>query len=89
MKHYYISDTTAPRGFVEVTESEYISLVGTDETRPYVGKLYRGEITAADVPDNIRADVVQTVSNRIARFGTYAERHITPNEFYNMLKEVI
>lgn len=89
MKHYYISDTTAPRGFVEVTESEYISLNGTDETRPYIGKLYRGEITAADVPDEIRTEVETIVQNRIARFGTYAERHITPNEFYDMIEEVI
>lgn len=89
MKHYYISDTTAPRGFVEVTESEYISLNGTAETAPYARQLYRDEITAADVPEEIRTEVETIVQNRIARFGTYAERHITPNEFYDMIEEVI
>lgn len=89
MKHYYIPDRTAERGFVEVTESEYISLNGTPETAPYVRQLYRGEITAADVPDEIRTEVETIVQNRIVRFGTYAERHITPNEFYDMIEEVI
>lgn len=89
MKHYYIIDQTVERGFIEVTESEFHALIGTTETAPYAGKLYRNEITAADVPDDIRTEVETIVQNRIASFGTYAERHITPNEFYNMIEEVL
>lgn len=86
---YYYTCKNEPQGLIELTESEYISLIGTTETAPYARKLYRGEITAADVPDEIRTEVETIVQNRIARFGTYAERHITPNEFYNMIEEVI
>ena len=89
MKHYYISDPTAERGFVEVTESEYISLNGTAEAAPYARKLYRGEITAADIPEDIRTEVETIVQNRIARFGTYAERELTDREIAEMIKEVL
>ena len=87
MKHYYIIDQTAERGFIEVTESEYISINGTAETAPYARQLYRGEITAADIPEDIRTEVETIVQNRIERFGTYTDREISDAEFKAMIEK--
>lgn len=57
MKHYYIADNTQPKGFIEVTETEFYALVGTEETRPYASKVYRGEISIEEVPEDLREAV--------------------------------
>ena len=71
MKHYYITDLTQPKGFVEVTEAEWNAIIGTDETRPYASKVYRGEMTIEEVPEELREEVQAVVNNKIARWGAY------------------
>ena len=85
MTRYYITDPTAPKGFVELTETEWLSLFGTDETRPYASRVYRGEITLDDVPEDIREEVEAVVATKAARWGLYSEREISDKEALDIL----
>lgn len=89
MIHYYILDNAEPNGFREVTEAEFIALVGTEETAPYATRLYRGEITTDEVPEEIREAVISIVANRIARFGEYNSQQISSADFHSMIEEVL
>ena len=85
MTRYYISDPTAPKGFVELTYEEWLSLYGTDETAPWASQVYRGEITLDDVPEDIREEVSAVVATKVARWGLYSEREISDREALNIL----
>lgn len=89
MTRFYISDLTTLLGFSEITESEYYSIFGTPEIRPYVSQLYRGEIVLTDIPENIRAEVENTVINYTERFGVYAKQSISDDDFGAMIKETL
>ena len=85
MTRYYIADNTAPRGFVELTESEWYAIVGTEETRPYANKVYRGELTIEEVPEELQEAVQAVVDTKIARWGLYSERELPANEALNII----
>ena len=85
MTRYYISDKVAPKGFVELTYEEWLALHGTDEAAPYASKVYRGEITLDDVPEDIREEVEAVVQTKIDRWGLYSERELTDREALNIL----
>ena len=85
MAHYYIADNTQPKGFVEVTEAEFYALIGTEETRPYANRVYRGELSIDEVPEELRAEVQTVVDTKIARWGTYETREITDSEALNII----
>lgn len=85
MTRYYITDPTAERGFVELTETEWFALIGDDTTRPYAGKLYRGEITIEEVPEDLCEAVQSVVDTRIARWGLYEERNLSDTEALNII----
>lgn len=80
MTRYYISDPKAEKGFVELTESEWLALIGTEETRPYANKVYRGEMTMEEVPEDIREAVAAVVAEKVKRWGLYAERELNAQE---------
>lgn len=83
--HYYISDPTAEKGFVELTETEWYALIGTEEVRPYAGKVYRGEMTMDDVPEELREEVAAVVTEKVKRWGLYSERELTSHEALNII----
>ena len=89
MKHYYITDPTAEKGFVEVTEEEFNAIIGTEETRPYTSKVYRGEISIDEVPEALRAEVQAVVDAKIARWGEYHKQEVPAEELKNMVEEVV
>ena len=89
MKHYYITDPNAEKGFVEITEEEFNAIIGTEETRPYASKVYRGELSIEEVPEDIREAVQTIVDAKIARLGEYAKQEIPANELNNMIEEVL
>lgn len=64
MKHYYITDPSAEKGFVEVSEEEFRAVVGDETTRPYANKVYRGEITIEEVPEELREAVQAVVEEK-------------------------
>ena len=85
MKHYYIADNTQPKGFIELTEAEFYALIGTEKTRPYATKVYRGELSIEEVPEELRAEVQAVVDAKIARWGTYESRDIPDSEALNII----
>jgi len=85
MTHYYISDPKAEKGFVELTESEWHALIGTEEVRPYTGKVYRGEMAMDDVPEELREEVAAVVAAKVERWGLYSERELTAHEALNII----
>lgn len=89
MKRYYIMNSFAEKGFEEVTEEVYISVIGDDETRAYAGQLYKGKITETDVPEELLERVKEVVANRTAYFGAYADQEIGGEEFKNKVAEEV
>lgn len=89
MKHYYISNPSLPRGFEEVTESEFHAFVGDESTRPYAGKVYRGELSIEEVPEEFRDAVQSVVDAKIARLGVYVEQDVPANELKTMIEEAL
>lgn len=72
--------TTNNRGLQEVTEAEFLSLFGDSTQHPYVTRLYRGDITLADVPEDLQEAVQTIVNNRIARWGLWRNLPASPHE---------
>lgn len=89
MKHYYITNPSTEKGFVEVSEAEFTAIVGTEETRPYANKVYRGELTIEEVPTELQTNVQAVVDAKITRWGEYNKQEISANEFKNILEEVL
>ena len=89
MEHYYIMNSKAKNGFDEVTEEEYISLIGDDSIKSYTSKVYKGTISIDDVPEELRSKVEEVVANRVARYGNYEDSEISSAELKNMIEEVL
>ena len=89
MKHYYLSNPNSPKGFDEVTEEEFHAILGDETTKPYAGKVYRGELTIEEVPEDAREAVTAVVEARTARFGVYTEQDVSAEELKNMIQGVL
>ena len=90
MKTTYCVSTYLNTGkpFEIMTEEEYLAIVGSESVRPYVGKVYRGEISIDDVPEELKEDVMVVVEARIARWGKYYKQEIPAQELKNMIEDV-
>ena len=71
MKKYYLLNRNAPCGFEEVTEEEYLAVVGLPPVKDYAFKVYRGQMSIDDVPEEYRAQTQAVVDAKIARLGAY------------------
>lgn len=89
MKHYYISNPNSPKGFDKLTEAESYAILGDKTTRPYAKKVYRGELSIDEVPDELKEAVKTVVNNRIAKFGEYNKQEVPAEELKNMIEEVV
>lgn len=89
MKHYYLSNPNSPKGFDEVTEDEFLAIVGDDTTRPYAVPVYRGELSIEEVPEDVREAVQAVVDANIARFGEYNKQDVPANELKSMIEEAL
>ena len=59
-------------GGTEITQEQYETLLAKiTEKNGLIDKLYRGEITQADVPEDWRAEIVATVEKIIEEQGAY------------------
>lgn len=87
-KHHYIADSTAEKGFIEISESEALSLFGDEDIQIYVSKVYRGKMSIDEVPEGFKDRVAQTVANRVERFGEYETDEISADELGNAIKEI-
>ena len=80
---------TGPGG-TEITESEYNRLLSEiQEKAAIVDKLYNGEITIAEIPEDWRAEIQRRVEERIAAEGAAEEQDISGEEFIAMVEEVL
>lgn len=82
---YYVADNTAPKGFVELTKTEWLALMGDETTRPHASKVYRGEMAIDEVPAELQAAVQAVVDTKVARWGLYSERRISAEEALNII----
>lgn len=77
-------------GGTEITESEYNTLLSEiREKAALVNKLYSGEITIDDVPDEWQEEIQRRVDERIAADGEASEQPVSGDEFLSMLEEVM
>lgn len=73
-------------GGTEITEAEYNALLSEiREKADLVNKLYSGEITIADVPDDWQEEIQRRVDERIAAEGTAEEQDIPAEEALDIL----
>ena len=76
---------TGPGG-MEITESEYNHLLSEiREKAALVDKLYSGEITVADVPEDWRSEIQRRVEERIAAEGAAEEQDIPAEEALDII----
>ena len=77
-------------GGTEITEAEYNRILAEiREKADLVDKLYSGEITIGDVPDEWQEEIQRRVDERIAADGEAAEQPVSGDEFLSMLEEVL
>lgn len=76
---------TGPGG-TEITEAEYYRLLAEiREKATLVNKLYRGEITIEEVPEQWREEVQRRVDERIAAEGAAEDQDIPAEEALNII----
>ena len=71
-----------------LSNEEVTAYFGDETTRPYCRKLYRGEITIDDIPEELREAVQTTVNNRIDRWGAYADQPVSVKELRSFVAEL-
>lgn len=80
---------TGPGG-VGITESEYTRLLTEiREKAALVVRMYSGEITLADVPEEWREEIQRRVNERIAAEGEAAQQDISGDELLTMIEGVL
>lgn len=73
-------------GGTEITETEYNALLTEiREKAALVGRLYKGDITIADVPTEWQEEIQRRVDERIAAEGAAAEQDIPAEEALNII----
>ena len=73
-------------GGTEITEAEYNALLSEiREKAAFVNKLYGGEITISDVPEDWQEEIQRRVDERIAAEGTAEEQDIPAEEALDIL----
>ena len=73
-------------GGVEITEAEYNALLSEIRTKAaLVDKLYSGEITIDDVPDEWQDEIQRRVDERVAAEGSAEEQDISAEEALDIL----
>lgn len=82
---HLIAIGTGPGG-TEITEAEYNALLSEiREKADLVDKLYSGEITIGDVPEDWREEIQHRVDERIAADVTAEEQDISAEEALDIL----
>lgn len=76
-------------GTEQVSENEFYSIMGTEEIRPYISKVYCNEMSIEEVPENIRESVATAVEKRKAKWGKYEDREIDERTLKTMLEGVL
>ena len=73
-------------GGTEITEAEYNELLTMiREKANFVNKLYNGEITISDVPEEWQEEIQRRVDERIELEGTLEEQDISAEEALDII----
>ena len=76
---------TGPGG-VEITEAEYNRLLAEiREKADYVNKVYSGEITLSDVPEDWQEEIQRRVDERIAQQGAADDQELSADEALDII----
>lgn len=76
---------TGPGG-VEITEEEYNRLLAEiREKADYVNKVYSGEISLSDVPEDWQEEIQRRVDERIAQQGAADDQEISADEALDII----
>lgn len=70
-KKYYLFNRNAPQGVEEVTEDEYLSIIGLPPVKDYAFKVYHEQMSIEDVPEEHREATQAIVDAKIVHFGAY------------------
>ena len=94
MRCYIKVKTTTDEGkemkeLTEVSEAEYLALVGDRIHAPYATKVYTGKMTLDDVPEEYRETVSAIVEKRIEFYGAYEDQEVPSDELKTMIEEVL
>lgn len=81
MKYYIFHGEVLP-------PEEITTYFGDKTTYPYAQKLYCGEITLDDIPEDLRETVQTAVNNRINRWGAYEDQLVSYNDMKEALQEI-
>lgn len=73
------------QGEKEITEAEFYSIIGDETIRPYASKVYRGELSIEEVPEDMRESVAAVVAKRIEYLGEYDQRKMPDEEMKSLL----
>lgn len=85
MTRHYIADPQRKKPYIELSEEEYLALMGDETTRPYAGKVYSGQMPIDEVPAELQEAVQAVVDTKTAWFGPYSERIISAEEALNII----
>ena len=88
MTRYYIKSNNE-YGLEELTETEFFRIVGNKVHSPYATKVYQGDITIDEVPEEYQSAVKDIVAARIEKFGEYSEREVSGEELKSMIEEAV
>lgn len=84
-KHFYLSPVSNDGEHEEVTESVWFDIIGDKDHREYAYKVYRGELSIEEVPEDKRETVQKIVNNKIARWGAFDKREISDREALDII----
>ena len=82
---YYINNRKSESGFEEITETEWLAIIGDNDHRKYASQVYCGKISIEEVPEDKRETVQKIVNNKIARWGSFDNREISDSEALDII----
>lgn len=79
MNFYYIPSAT-DQGYEQMEESAFFSMIAEKQRKNYANKVYYGKIELDSVPEEHRETVQTLVTERVAKYGRYEDKRISPFE---------
>lgn len=77
-------------GGIEITKDEYDALLTEIRAKAQLtNKLYKNEITIADVPAEWQEEIQERVNQMIEDDKNYQESDISADEFYQMVEDAL
>lgn len=85
MKYYLTKNNVLE----EVTQEEWIAVIGESPYREYAEKVYRNQMSIVDVPTEYQEKVMTIVENKIQLWGEFSSQEVSARELQAMLEGVL